>query len=131
FPSPASTCVTFSLSAFGCCTASMIWATTILSEATPFTSMPSTSTPAKVSKRSNSSGVLPFRSTCVASQFSETFIAKKFPCIPCGPWCLSSELLQEARVVLDQEADILDAPADHREAVEAHAEGEAGDLFRI
>ena len=44
---------------------------------------------------------------------------------------LSPELGEKADVIFDEEADVFDAPADHGEAVEAHAEGEAGDFFRI
>ena len=73
-PSPASTCVTLSRSAPGCGTASMILATTIFSDVMPLDLMPSTSTPANVSRSSMSVSGLPARSRCVPSQLSEMFM---------------------------------------------------------
>src|SRR5690606_23811877 len=43
----------------------------------------------------------------------------------------SGELAQETDVVVDEVADVGDAVQDHRQAVEAHAEGEAGHGLRI
>ena len=36
-----------------------------------------------------------------------------------------SKLLKKAHIVLDEQADILDAPLDHRKPVNAHAKGNA------
>src|SRR5262245_59139456 len=43
----------------------------------------------------------------------------------------SPELLQEAEVVLVEEADVVDAVADHGHAVDAEAERESGHLLRV
>src|SRR5262245_10754536 len=42
-----------------------------------------------------------------------------------------SELAQEAEIVLEEQPDLGDAVARHGDALEAHAEGEAGDFFRV
>src|SRR5262249_43023031 len=41
------------------------------------------------------------------------------------------ELLQEAQVVLVEQPDVLDAPFEERDALDAHAEGEAGVALRV
>ena len=41
------------------------------------------------------------------------------------------KLVQETRVVLEEELDVVDAVLEHGEAVEAHAEGEAGDFAGV
>ena len=41
------------------------------------------------------------------------------------------ELLEEAQVVLVEQADVVDAVLQHRDALDAHAEREAGDLLRV
>ena len=41
------------------------------------------------------------------------------------------ELLEEAQVVLVEQPDVVDAVLQHRDALDAHAEREAGDLLRV
>ena len=41
-----------------------------------------------------------------------------------------SKLLKKAHIVLDEQADILNPPLDHREAINPHTEGKARDLVR-
>src|SRR5437879_2516748 len=41
------------------------------------------------------------------------------------------ELPQEAQVVLEEQAEIVDPVLEHRDAVDAHAERPAGDVFRV
>src|SRR3954468_17234417 len=43
----------------------------------------------------------------------------------------SCELLQKPHIPREQQADVADAVLHHRDAVQAHAEGEAGDLIRV
>src|SRR5882672_2754539 len=45
--------------------------------------------------------------------------------------CFLWELPEEAHVVLEKDLNIVDAVFQHREAVDADAEGEAADLFRV
>src|SRR5882724_1783001 len=45
--------------------------------------------------------------------------------------CFLWELPEEAHVVLEKNLNIVDAVLQHREAVDAHAEGKAADLFRV
>src|SRR5581483_8584565 len=42
-----------------------------------------------------------------------------------------TELSQESQVVLKKQPNVVDAVLEHGDALHAHAEGEAGDLFRI
>src|SRR5260370_5818817 len=42
-----------------------------------------------------------------------------------------SKLLQETHVVLEERAQVVDAVAEHGEAVDAHAEGVTGELLRV
>src|SRR2546421_5566979 len=84
----------------------------------PRSSVPSTSKPAKVSLRASSSAG---RSVAHSSrsQFSETFMAAL------------SQLLQEADVVVEEQAQVVDSVAQHRQPVDAHAEGVSRVLLRI
>src|SRR4030095_10890551 len=43
----------------------------------------------------------------------------------------SGELPQEAQVVVEKQTDVVDAVLEDRDPVDAHAEGPAGDLFRV
>src|SRR5919206_2791218 len=43
----------------------------------------------------------------------------------------SRELFEKAQVVFEEEADVVDAVLEHRDALDAHAEGPAGHLFGI
>src|SRR5882724_11468782 len=45
--------------------------------------------------------------------------------------CFLWELPEEAHIVLEKDLDIVDAVLQHREAVDADAEGEAADFFRV
>src|SRR5690349_18120217 len=81
-------------------------------------SLPSTSKPAKVSFRASSPAG---RSVAHSSrsQLSDNFMAAL------------SQLLEEADVVVEEHAQIVDPVPQHREAVDAHAERVAGVLLRI
>src|SRR5882724_8706104 len=48
-----------------------------------------------------------------------------------GAYTFLWELLKEAHIVLEKDLNIVDAVLEHREAVDAHAEGEAADFFRV
>src|SRR2546422_4668819 len=93
-------------------------ATTSAPWPSPRSSVPSTSKPAKVSFRASSS---PGRSVAHSSrsQFSETFMAAL------------SQLLQEPDVVVEEQAQVVDPVAQHRQPVDAHAERISGVLLRI
>ena len=41
------------------------------------------------------------------------------------------ELVEEARIILDEEADITDTVFDHCQTVDAHSEGKACDFLRV
>src|SRR5690606_21176836 len=58
--------------------------------------------------------------TCSRSQFSLNFIARS-----------SGELAQEAHVVVEETAQVVHAVAQHREPLDADAEGEAGVALRV
>src|SRR5690606_27806504 len=58
--------------------------------------------------------------TCWRSQFSENFIG-----------AASGELAQEAHVVVEEAAQVVDAMAQHGEALHAQAEREPGVLLRV
>src|SRR6266850_1943055 len=45
--------------------------------------------------------------------------------------CFLWELPEEAHVVLEKDLNIIDAVLQHREAIDAYAEGEAADFFRV
>src|SRR5579883_1946755 len=78
----------------------------------------STSAVERVILRASSSGGR-VTSTYSRSHFSETFIQ------------LASELLEEAQVVGVEVADVVDAVAQQREALDAESPREAGVAFRI
>src|SRR6267143_2268913 len=81
-------------------------------------SVPSTSNPAKVSLVASSpSGRSVAHSS--RSQFSDSFMAAL------------SQLLQEADVVVEEEPQVVDPVAQHRQPVDAHAERVPGVLLRI
>src|ERR1043166_3425068 len=50
--------------------------------------------------------------------------------LPATRYCLG-KLFQESQIVLVEIADVIDAVEEHREPLEAHAEGVAGPDFRI
>src|SRR6267378_2893961 len=50
---------------------------------------------------------------------------------PGADTCFLWELPEEAHVVLEKNLNIVDAVLEHREAVDADAEGEAADFFRV
>src|SRR6185369_15470445 len=81
----------------------------------------STSRPAIVSL-SASACPESFGSQKLLSQLSGTFM--RFA-------CCSGELLQEAQVAVEEQAQVLDAVAEHGQALEAGAEGEADVLLRV
>src|SRR6185436_3180652 len=85
----------------------------------PSLSIASTARPARV-RRSASRAGSTGTSTNSRSHESGTFMGAP-----------SRELLQEAQVVRVEEADVVDAVAHHGHALDAQAEGEAGDLFRV
>src|SRR5688572_19962942 len=116
---PVSTWQTCRRSASGCLAHSTMRATMTPSSASPSTAMSSTSRPIAVSVAASSSRVASVL-TCWRSQFSENFIG-----------AASCELAQEAHVVVEEAAQVVDAIAQHREALDAEAEGEAGVAFRI
>src|SRR4249919_2931815 len=142
-PLPVSTWQTCRRSASGCFSALTICATTTPSSDSPSTVMSSTSRPIAVSVAASSSRVAVV-GTCWRSQFSENFMCS----LPVGwasahrhrvEWRVaahltnagSGELLEEAHVVLEEAAQIVDAVTQHREALHAHAEGIAGVFLRI
>src|SRR6266850_2590623 len=45
--------------------------------------------------------------------------------------CFLRELPEEAHIVLEKDLNIVDAVLQHREAIDADAEGEAADFFRV
>src|SRR6185312_2156973 len=82
----------------------------------------STSSPAMVSACA-SVARFALISTSSRSQFSENFIVCSLPGL--------RELLEEAQVVLEERAQVGHYVAQHREALHAQAEGEAGVALRI
>src|SRR5690606_20266350 len=109
-------------------------ATTTPSRPSPSGVTSSTSRPIAVSVATSSSRLAPVR-TCFRSQFSENFIAgeprlceSRVPGPESRP---SSELAQEAHVVVEEVAQVVDPVTQHREAFDADAEGEAGVPLRI
>src|SRR5438445_1795581 len=98
--------------------AAMRAATTSAPWPSPRSSVPSTSRPAKVSFRASSS---PGRSVAHSSrsQFSDTFMAAL------------SQLLQEPDVVVEEQAQVVDPVAQHRQPVDAHAKGVPCVLLRV
>src|SRR5688572_30661244 len=118
-PLPASTLHTRRRSAFGCASTLAMRATTTLSSAGPAGSRASTSSPAIVSASARTGeSIAGF--AIVRSQFSENFIGR-----------LSSELAQEAQVVLVEQAKVVHAVAKHCKPVGSHAERDALPALRI
>src|SRR6185437_1713762 len=109
-PRPTSTVQTRSRAAPGCGSTPVTAPTTTFVNAGAAAVTSSTSKPAIVSL-SQSVAVSIGGSTSVRSQRSENFIA-----------ATSSELAQEAQIVLVEQAQIVDAVAQHREAIGSHAE---------
>src|SRR5688500_11699541 len=118
-PLPVSTWQTCRRSASGCFAHSTMRATITPSSASPSTVISSTSRPIAVSVAASSSRVASVL-TCWRSQFSENFIGTA-----------SCELAQEAHVVVEEASQVVDAVTQHREALDAQAEREAGVAFRI
>src|SRR5574340_617927 len=117
--SPTFTRHTFKRSALGCLTTSSTSATTTLLNAGATASSASTSSPAIVS-RCPSSSLDSAGLTQVLNQFSENFIA-----------IISVELLEEAQVTLVEQAQVVHAVAQHREALHAQPEGETEIFFAV
>src|SRR3954463_3198077 len=120
WPRPTSTRVSCSLSAFGCLSASSTLPTTKCSRLSPpgapRRTTRSTSQLVKTRRRASSSTGRS-KSTYSRSQLTATFI---------------SELLQNAHVVLPEEAQVGEAVTEHRDALDAEAEREAGpDLWVV
>src|SRR3954471_3738460 len=118
--SPTSTFVSCSRSAFGCFSASSTFPTRNRARlrfpsGTPRWTTRSPSQLVKTSRRASSSTGRS-KSTYSRSQLTGTFI---------------SELLQHADVVLPEEAQVGEAVTEHRDALDAEAEGEAGPDVRV
>src|SRR5690349_21852351 len=106
-PVPTSTWHTFRRSASGCLTISRTWPTTTLVNGGATGSTSSTSRPDIVSRWDSSSEVI-FGSAMVRSQFSENCIFSLR--------ILLVELFQEAQVAFIEQAQVVDAIAQHRQA---------------
>src|SRR3989338_1159721 len=117
--SPTFTWHTFKRSALGCLTTSSTSATTTLSNAGATASSASTSSPAIVSACANAS-LDNSGFTQVLNQFSENFIAM-----------FSVELLEEAQIALVEQAQVVHAVAQHRQAFHAQAERETEIFFAV
>src|SRR5687767_1802279 len=87
----------------------------------PRISTPSTASPAAVRPSPS------LRTSAGASTNSRSQETRIFT--PAGPG--SCELLEEPQVVLVEQADVVDAVADHGHAVDPEAEGEAGDHLGV
>src|SRR5688572_11993154 len=116
---PVSTWQTCRRSASGCFAHSTMRATMTPSSPSPSTVISSTSRPIAVSVAASSSRVASTL-TCWRNQFSENFIG-----------AASCELAQEAHVVVEKTAQVIDTVAQHREALDTETEGEAGVTLRI
>src|SRR5574340_767862 len=117
--SPTFTWHTFSRSALGCLTTSSTSATTTLLNAGATPSSASTSSPAMVSACASSS-LESAGLTQLLNQFSENFIAISLV-----------ELLEEAQIALVEQAQIVHAVAQHRQAFHAQAESETEIFFAV
>src|SRR5690606_8018750 len=115
-PAPVATWQTCRRSASGCFSQERISATTTPSRPSPSTVRSSTSRPMPVRPAASSSRDAS-TVTCSRSQLSGNLIAA----LP-G----SGELPQEAAVVFEEAAQVVDAVAQHGQAFNAQAEGEAG-----
>src|SRR5690606_29265899 len=129
---PASTWQTCRRSASGCFSADTMRATTTPCSASPSGVTSSTSRPMAVRVSASASRVASV-GTCWRSQFSENFI--EAPGWqgrgPEARRARSRELAQEAEGVVEEAAQVVDAVAQHRAALHAHAEGETGVALRI
>src|SRR5439155_8018809 len=114
-PLPSLTRQSESLSAFGCLSHVMTWATTTPANSPASFCTPSTSMPSIVSRSASSSGDQS-KSTYCLSQLRVTFISK---------------LPQEPHVVLIKQADVIDPVTNHRNALDSEAERPAGPDFRV
>src|SRR6266436_1068331 len=114
-PLPSLTRQSESLSALGCLSRLTTCATTMPSNSPATFSKPSTSMPIIVSRSANCSGAQS-KSTYCLSQLRVTFM---------------SEQPQKPHVILIKQPDVVDAVADHGDALDAEAEGPAGPDFRI
>src|SRR3546814_6274554 len=94
-------------------------ATTTPSRPSPSTVSSSTSRPIAVRVAASSSREA-LVATCWRSQFSENFML--------APSC---ELLQEPHVVVEERTQVVDTVTQHREALDAEAEGETAVLLRV
>src|SRR4249919_1340135 len=150
-PVPTETWQTCRRSASGCLAQERISATTTPSSAAPMFSTPSTSRPMAVRLAASSSRVA-LTVTCSRSQLSGNFIkgrewrignwksryrpgkesgTRNDSRLPISYSQPSGELLQEPRIVLEETAQVVDAVTQHRKALHAEAESEAGVAFRI
>src|SRR6476469_1343071 len=120
-PVPASTLHTFRRSAFGWRVTSSTSATTTFENGGATASTSSTSRPDMVNRWASSSEVI-FGSTIVRSQFSENCIVRTSELV---------KLLQEAQIAFVEQAQIVDPVAQHGQALQAGAEREADEFFRI
>src|SRR6266550_8431838 len=118
-PGPVVTRVSESRSARGCFSTASSSPTTTFAQSLPRRSMPLTSMPSIVRRAASSSGASS-TSTSSRSHDSGTLIGGS-----------SSELAQEAQVVLEEEAQVVDPVPEHRDALRAHPEGEALVALRI
>src|SRR5690606_11190150 len=107
-------------SASGCFSADTMRATTTPSSASPSGTTSSTSRPMAVRVAASSSRVAVV-GTCWRSQFSENFIAVPGRQVQWADARASGELAQEAQVVVEEAAQVVDAVAQHREALHAQA----------
>ena len=114
--SPTSTVHTVSRSAFGWRSTFCTRATTTPENGGAAGTRSSTSRPDMV-KRCARAALSSGGSTSVRSQRSENFMRHELP--------------QEAQIVLEEQAQIVDAVAQHRQAIRSHAEGEALVALRI
>src|ERR1043166_605727 len=114
-PLPSLTRQSESLSALGCLSRVTTWATTIPSNSPPIFSTPSTSMPIIVRRSASSSGGQS-KSTYCLSQLSVIFIL---------------ELPQKAQIVFVKQPDVVDPIPDHRNPLDAEAEGPASPYLRI
>src|SRR5690606_12963945 len=138
-PVPASTWQTRRRSASGCLTTSRTSATTTPVNGGATGSTSSTSSPDIVNKCASSSEVM-FGSTIVRSQLSENCMIKTLchrlhktgaPAPRAQRRSPSVELLQETQIAFIEQAQIVNAVTQHRQAFEAGAEGEADELLGI
>src|SRR3954469_509347 len=119
-PCPTSTWHTRRRSAFGCCTASLISPTTTLLKGGATGRRSSTSSPPMVSVSAIS---------CVVSGGLQN--ARSQDSGNCIGSRESAELLQEPDVAIEEQAQVVDAVAQHGQAVRTHAEGEADVLLGV